>query len=225
MADSIHTRITKARKAAGLKQNELASVMGVKPQAVNSWEKGKTRPKAEHLAMLVTVLRTTFDYLHKGIGPIRDGDAPSIISVDNLISRDVPLFSLSELVAASIGRSEKNNNSGGLKVRALAECSIHAKAFEMADDSMEPVFHKTDIIIIDPEEPYEPGDYVAVYLPKEDITVFRQFKYDGPDHCVLAALNSHHRSYRFPIAQMDADIRVLGSYVEHTVRKRRKSHT
>lgn len=48
-------RIRSAREQKGLLQSELASKCGVTPQAVSSWESGRTEPK---YAMLLTICAT-----------------------------------------------------------------------------------------------------------------------------------------------------------------------
>ena len=94
--------------------------------------------------------------------------------------------------------------------------SKRARAFAMQDASMEPKFSETDIIVIDPAENYEPGECVAAHIKSLRITVFRQFRYDGADHCVLAAINDHYRSYKFTHAEWKADVEILGPWVEST---------
>ena len=86
----------------------------------------------------------------------------------------------------------------------------------MVDDSMEPKFSEGDIITIDPEENFGPGECVAAYIRPLGITVFRQFRYDGPDHCILASLNEHYRSYRFTHQEWSENVVVIGPWVERT---------
>lgn len=56
-------KIREARKAAGLTQEELASVMSVSRQAVTKWESDKGIPDIENLKVLSKVLDVSIDYL------------------------------------------------------------------------------------------------------------------------------------------------------------------
>lgn len=53
---SLADRIRQAREAAGLNQSDLARRLGVKPQSVNQWERGKTRPGMRRLEKIASVL-------------------------------------------------------------------------------------------------------------------------------------------------------------------------
>lgn len=55
--------IRKARKAVGIKQGELARLVGVTSGAVSQWEKGRTLPGAEKLKRIAEALNTTVDEL------------------------------------------------------------------------------------------------------------------------------------------------------------------
>lgn len=56
-------RIREARQEAGLTQVDVARAMGLKQQSVQAWEAGRTRPGADKLAALASVLGTTVDAL------------------------------------------------------------------------------------------------------------------------------------------------------------------
>lgn len=55
--------IKKLRKAAGLRQYELANRMGVKQASVSAWESGKAMPSAENLLKLADILDCSVDAL------------------------------------------------------------------------------------------------------------------------------------------------------------------
>ena len=57
--------IKRARIVAGLRQVDLAKLMGVSTVAVSKWEKGITLPNVTRIKKLATVLNTTAEALIK----------------------------------------------------------------------------------------------------------------------------------------------------------------
>jgi len=49
-------RIKKARIAAGMSQSALARTLGVKPQAIQHWERGASSPKTSRMGNLAVAL-------------------------------------------------------------------------------------------------------------------------------------------------------------------------
>lgn len=55
-----------ARVNKGLKQGDAAKALGVMPQTLRNWEKGKTFPKASQLAKLCDLYGVTTDHIFFG---------------------------------------------------------------------------------------------------------------------------------------------------------------
>lgn len=55
--------IKRLREAAGLRQYELADLMGVKQASVSAWESGKAKPTAANLEKLASILNCSIDAL------------------------------------------------------------------------------------------------------------------------------------------------------------------
>ncbi|WP_018294576.1 helix-turn-helix domain-containing protein [Mariprofundus ferrooxydans] len=53
---SIGQRIQKARIARGMNQTELADELGVKPQAIQHWERGTAQPKTSRIPAIAKAL-------------------------------------------------------------------------------------------------------------------------------------------------------------------------
>jgi transcriptional regulator with XRE-family HTH domain len=66
---TIATRIANARKELNLNQSELARLLSVTPQAVQSWESGKARPKGARLENLAKALGKSVQWLMVGEAP------------------------------------------------------------------------------------------------------------------------------------------------------------
>ena len=56
-------RIKRLRKNKGLKQQELAEILGIKRNTYSDWENGKTEPSFENLIKLADLLEVSIDWL------------------------------------------------------------------------------------------------------------------------------------------------------------------
>lgn len=61
--DNMNEIIAKLRKDAGLTQEQLASIIGVSPQAVSKWETGTTMPDILLLPVIADIFDKDIDYL------------------------------------------------------------------------------------------------------------------------------------------------------------------
>lgn len=65
-------RIKTLREGKGLRQEELAHILGVSRSAVAMWETDKSYPRGETLAKLASVLDCTIDELYAREPPGQD---------------------------------------------------------------------------------------------------------------------------------------------------------
>jgi transcriptional regulator with XRE-family HTH domain len=63
---AIGRRVRAARRAAGLRQRDLAAICATTPNAVTNWEAGTRRLGISQAAMLLPILRVTLDWLYLG---------------------------------------------------------------------------------------------------------------------------------------------------------------
>ncbi len=66
MNETLGSRIAQCRKEKGLKQDEMAEMLGVSPQAVSKWENDQTCPDISLLPKLSKILGVTVDELLSG---------------------------------------------------------------------------------------------------------------------------------------------------------------
>ena len=66
MNETLGRRIALCRKKKGMKQDELAEMLGVSPQAVSKWENDQTCPDISLLPQLAKILGVTVDELLSG---------------------------------------------------------------------------------------------------------------------------------------------------------------
>ena len=66
MEMTLGKRIAQLRRRKGIKQEELANLLGISPQAVSKWENDQTCPDVMSLPKIAKILDTTVDYLLSG---------------------------------------------------------------------------------------------------------------------------------------------------------------
>ena len=101
-------RVAGAREAMGLKQNELAARLGIKPETLAKWEEDRAEPRANKLQMLAGVLNVSMIWLMTG-----DGEGLSTLEDDQADSRDILL----EIRAIRAENSRLNERLGRLEKR------------------------------------------------------------------------------------------------------------
>ena len=102
------------------------------------------------------------------------------------------------------------------------ELGDRAFAIVIRGNSMEPEFVEGDVVLIDPDEPLHPGDFVVAKNGEEEAT-FKKYrprgsKEDGSELFELKPLNDD-----YPTISSDREpIRIIGTMVEHRRRRKRR---
>ncbi|MCC9691412.1 helix-turn-helix transcriptional regulator, partial [Streptococcus agalactiae] len=56
-------RLKSLRQESGLKQQEIAPLLGIKQNTYSDWETGKSEPNLENVVKLAKLFKTTTDFL------------------------------------------------------------------------------------------------------------------------------------------------------------------
>lgn len=151
------------------------------PQDPAVWQKF-----ARYFRMDVDVLRTG---VPSGLGRAHELPGTTPRSAAGHV-RKIPLLNwhqMSQLVANKLG-------PGGLGIEAMVEATDvpgeRTVALKVPDDSMEPLFSKGEMVFVNPESEWTPGDYVIARGQdgSSEGTMFRQVKPIGAQ-CMLHPLN------------------------------------
>ncbi len=101
-------RVTAAREALGLSQEELAKKLGVKLKTVRGWEYDLSEPRANKLQMMAGLMNVSIMWLLNGEGdgvdqlePVQGGDAQAILLEMRQTRSEM------QLLADRLGRLEK----------------------------------------------------------------------------------------------------------------------
>lgn len=236
MGMSIGKRIVQARARKGWSQSELARQTGVRPQSVQLWEADKTVPSRKRIELVAELLDTTPEELlfdvpvsqrARARGKRFIGDRGNVI-VSAYGDQIVPVCDYVQ--AAEWTASDEpypitdRTENVWTNIENLSDRSF---GLVIEGESMLEEFYPADIVILDPELPPQPGDFVVAKLDKDHNVTFRKYRPRGLDGkgkpvIELAPLNDD-----YPTLVMDQRNpgRVIATLVEHRKYRRRNRLT
>ncbi len=229
MIEQIGQRLKQAREAQDLTQSTLAQAANVDQSTLAHWERGKTKPSPEKVALMAPVLGVGEEWLlyGRGKGPgVETGDraALSVRAAGSEVSAafgSVPIDELDTRVGAGAGQLIE----GGLKVgqwmmpRELIKLATVAgeeriKIVSVVGDSMAPTFSPTDRIMVDTSDrlPSPPGIFVVwdglglvvkriEYIPHSDPATIR-----------ITSDNGRYAPYERSLEEAHIQGRVIGKW-------------
>ena len=210
-------RIRNRRKELKLTQKDLATALkGVSHVAISQWESNTTKPNAENILDLSTVLQCEISWLLRGNG--ESNVVPASIGMTK-----IPLISYIQ-AGQWTGIDDFRETCGDYEyILTDLDVSDDAFALEIKGDSMTPDFLEGDVVIIDPNEPPHAGEFVAAingnyeatfkkYRPLGEIDNF------GREHFELIALNPDYPK----LSTLKQEIRIIGTMVEHRIYRRKR---
>jgi SOS-response transcriptional repressor LexA len=116
--------------------------------------------------------------------------------------RSVPLLNWNQMEEMGIMRNLPAVIHAEAMVETTDVSGTRTFALKVQDDSMEPLFRKGEMIFVNPDAKWSPGDYVVVTRRGESIasSVFRQLRVSG-DQRMLHPLNWEYEDV--PLAKPD----------------------
>lgn len=187
---SFSENVRRLRGRAGLRSNELAAAIGVRPSVVSRWETSKGGlPETPTLLKLAKALRCTVEELLVGVDvdyDLQRGQQdvdPEIIDVSGYIKDDIPVIAEGE---ASPEGSLFWDEEGRLKAHVTDRVSRpfdlkdpHAYGVRVRGDSMIPAFRPGMIVIVSPNIPIADGDEGYVQLKNGERLIKVVHRMDG----------------------------------------------
>ena len=213
-------RIRYYRERAGLEQKALAKLAGVTPNAVSNWENGRGRPDINLLPELCEALGITMYDLFGIVSPVKHYSEDEIQLVrqyrelsaghkvvlnqliDSLIkvqaAEDVPLIRklthfARSLAAGFADPTEFEGEGEPIYLYTSREVDRADCVFSVNGDSMEPVYHDGDMVLVSriPDAPIlQPGEVGAFVYGNE--TYIKVYEKDG-----LHSLNPNYKPLHF----------------------------
>jgi SOS-response transcriptional repressor LexA len=99
----------------------------------------------------------------------------------------------------------------------ISPLSERAFGLVIKGESMVGEFYPGDIVIVDPEIPPKPGDFVVAKLEKEDKAVFRKYRPRGFDQAMQPIIELAPLNEDYPSSMIDSHNPgyIIGTMVEH----------
>lgn len=215
---SIGERIKLSRSRLKMTQQQLGDKIGANKASISQWENGVYTPDAKNLSELAKALSVSVFWLMDGKGE-PSGQNMEIASPD--IHR-IPVISYVQAGVWTAPNEIRECDGNMAYITTDLELGDRAFAIVIRGNSMEPEFTEGDLVLIDPDEPLHPGDFVVAKNGEEEATFKkyrpRGYSEDGKEIFELAPLNDDYatmRSDRQPI-------QIIGTMVEHRRRRRRR---
>lgn len=205
-------RLKQLRTSLNMSQTELARATGIEQSTISRIESGDIElvsPNAKKISQAL------------GISLVGLLGVAHNVSPTPLGTRRLPV--LDYVQAAKRVRGQEGPQDLTMKRFAVTDLSQSANSYALniEGDSMEPVFDAGDIVVIDPDIPYQPGDYVVAVGPEGRAT-FGRFKSlgmndEGADTFEIVPLNPFYA----PLKSGPLSLTIGGVMVEHRKYRRR----
>lgn len=224
---TISDRIFSRRTALNLSKTALAKAIGVSDVSVGKWESGLNQPKGRYLNDLAAALGVTVDWLLAGSGDGPEQPIPGYHNVEPAVipqGKRIPVISY---VQAGNWREmcEQATTFDGNVEYVTASVDIGPCGFGlwMRGDSMLPQFKEGDLIIVDPDEVPQPGDYVVARNGNNEAT-FKKYRPRGIDENGQEVFELVPLNDDYPSMHSDRQhIQIIGVMVEHRSYRKRQT--
>ncbi|MBJ7590201.1 helix-turn-helix domain-containing protein [Aeromonas veronii] len=215
---NIGERIKLSRSRLKMTQQQLGDKIGANKASISQWENGVYTPDAKNLSELAKALSVSVFWLMDGKGD-PSGQNMEIALPD---THRIPVISYVQAGVWTAPNEIRECDGNMAYITTDLELGDRAFAIVIRGNSMEPEFTEGDLVLIDPDEPLHPGDFVVAKNGEEEATFKkyrpRGYSEDGKEIFELAPLNDDYatmRSDRQPI-------QIIGTMVEHRRRRRRR---
>lgn len=188
--------IKELRKQKGFSQSELAALCNVHQTAVSQWENGRTSPDSESLRIISSVLGVSVGRLIGG----EELDGKTLVPVLGYVRAGIPMEAVEDILDYEEISAEMaaRGEYFGLKIKG---------------DSMYPMFHAGDTVIVRRQPDVESGEIAVVLVNGNDATVKKLIKKDTS--VLLVSENTAYEPMIFDKSEIEAlPVTVVGKVVE-----------
>jgi transcriptional regulator with XRE-family HTH domain len=196
----IGTQLKALREKRGWTITKLAAMAGVDQSTLSRAERNHTMLTQENLYKVCGCLGISVGALYDPGGNVVEEAADF---------RVIPVL-------------DARGRESGETVSTRLDSPPHAFGMRILDDSMGPKFRQGDMVIIDPNEPWLPGDYV-VARDSAGVAHFRLYRDAGLDASsnTLFRLVANNPDYG-PMRSDRQKLTILGTMIEHHTYRRRR---
>lgn len=203
--------LQRVRKNAQLRQEDVATKFKVTVQAVSGWERGASRPDIEKLAELAELYGVELNVL---LGTDR-------AFAGRHTNAEIPVISH---VQAGNWTPISDPTMPGHADRYIgcdSPAGVNAFALEITGTSMLPRFSPGDVVVIDPDVEWQPGDFVVAKLDDQDEATFKEYRLRSRKPLVIE-LRALNEAFGIEPLSKDNPGRIVGTMIEHHAYRRRR---
>ncbi|GAB5990796.1 LexA family protein [Aeromonas veronii] len=229
--ETINDRIAARRRAQKMSQDELARRIGITRVSISKWESGLNQPKGRYLNDLAAALGVTVEWLLTGEGsaPESSGEPriPGYHNVEPAViyqGKRIPILSYVQAGNWREMCEQATAFDGNVEyVSAGGEIGPYGFGLWLRGDSMVPLFKEGDLIIVDPDESPQPGDYVVAKNGSDEAT-FKKYRPRGIDENGQEVFELVPLNDDYPTMHSDRQhIQIIGVMVEHRSYRKRQT--
>lgn len=229
--ETINDRITASRQAQKMSKAELARRIGISHASVSKWESGLNQPKGRYLNDLAAALGVTVDWLLSGSGGAPESSAdqpiPGYHNVEPAVIYQGNRIPVLSYVQAGNWREmceQATTFDGNVEyVSVGGEIGPYGFGLWLRGNSMLPLFKEGDLIIVDPDEAPQPGDYVVAKNGSDEAT-FKKYRPRGIDENGQEVFELVPLNDDYPTMHSDRQhIEIIGVMVEHRSYRKRQT--
>ncbi|MBL0521667.1 helix-turn-helix domain-containing protein [Aeromonas enteropelogenes] len=227
----INERIKQTRKRLGYSQEILGSRVGVSRVSISQWERGENTPNGRYLNELAAALGVTVDWLLTGEGEASSSSGDQRISGYHNVEpaviyqgKRIPILSYVQAGNWREMCEQATAFDGNVEyVSAGGEIGPYGFGLWLRGDSMLPQFKEGDLIIVDPDEVPQPGDYVVAKNGSDEAT-FKKYRPRGIDESGQEVFELVPLNDDYPTMHSDRQhIQIIGVMVEHRSYRKRQT--
>ncbi len=212
-------RLKEARRRKRLSQEELAELVGVTRSTVAKWEIGNRVPKGDHLMKLSDVLGVPPSYFFEGEEkPKWDKNAEPLKGRE---AKVIPIGVYGEAQAGSFGgytypTPEEYFPTPELMLKGLPPNRVFWIRVE--GDSMEPLFHRGDLVLVADPSFYEVKEGAPVVVVNGDGELTVKYYYHDRDRklVILQPANSKYKPVLIPEKELYTGEYLFFPVIAHT---------
>ena len=216
---SFSDRVQERANHLKLKQVDVVKHTKASKATVSKWFNQDVIPDSHYLLQLSRILQCSQEWLVTGKGSVEGANvAPAPIGL-----RHIPIISYVQ-AGCWTESCDCRELDGSIKY-ITTDLDVGGRTFavEIQGDSMLPEFSEGDVVLIDPDEPHHPGDFVVAKNGEHEAT-FKKYKprgynAEGNEWFELVPLNDNYPPMRSDICQ----IKIIGTMIEHRRYRRRKA--